>query len=289
MTTVEKVSLEQFRDKRDQIKTELDALKQLAQTQDAEQKKNKVESDLGVLKNQLQDYLKQESDAANKQEAQEVLNSLSDFSHQLSALKSEVEANTPAPAQNPEKKADAPAQSPSATPAQVTPEAQSSSTPEASQSAQTAQPEEEKGFWAKTGDFISENWADVTSKDKRKEEPGKNALRVAGFVGTGVAIGMGVKKLRDWAFGDDEEKEKQKEKSEKKGFFDSTFGKVLKWTGITAGVGTAGYYLGKLFGWWGEDKPGENADATDSVANQAKDIAELKEHNPERFEKYQNM
>lgn len=84
---------------------------------------------------------------------------------------------------------------------------------------------------------------------------------------------------------EDGETPKKKDKKEKKGFWKSGFGQVLKWTGITGAVGTAGYYLGKYYGRWGK----EAADATSSSSTQATNTEHLKEENPERFKKYQGM
>ena len=45
---------------------------------------------------------------------------------------------------------------------------------------------ENQNRWWKTKNFVSEQWRDVFDKEKWKEESGKNILRTAGFVATGV-------------------------------------------------------------------------------------------------------
>ena len=64
---------------------------------------------------------------------------------------------------------------------------------------------EEKWFRWKTKDFVSENWSDVTSWEKWKEEPWKNIMRAVGFWVTWYAIYKWVKGLWNRAFWDKDE------------------------------------------------------------------------------------
>lgn len=84
---------------------------------------------------------------------------------------------------------------------------------------------------------------------------------------------------------EDEPKEKKKKKKKKKSksekwFWDKWYGKVIKWTGISVWAWTLWYWIAKKF-WWIKD--GEMTDRTD---NQASSTVELKEKDPEKFEKY---
>ena len=81
---------------------------------------------------------------------------------------------------------------------------------------------------------------------------------------------------------EDGETPKKKDKKEKKGFWKSGFGQVLKWTGITGVVGTAGSYLGKYFGRWGKE-----ADKSD--ANKFKDYDTFMKEHPEEAERYEML
>ena len=122
----------------------------------------------------------------------------------------------------------------------------SSTTPSETTSEDTAK--EEKWAWEKTKDFVSEQWDDVTSWEKWKEEPWKNLLRAAWFVWTGIAVYKWIKGLRNWAFWSKKEKKKEKdwdesEKKEEKSFWDSTTWKVIKTTWAIIAVGTGVYYL----------------------------------------------
>ena len=54
----------------------------------------------------------------------------------------------------------------------------------------------------------------MRSKETWSKEPGKNILRTAGFVATGVGAVALVYKGVKWLFGSDEEEEKEEEKEE---------------------------------------------------------------------------
>ena len=129
--------------------------------------------------------------------------------------------------------------------------------------------QEEKWLWQKTKDFVWEQWNDVTSWEKWKEEPWKNILRAAGLWLSWYALYKWAKKLWNWAFWDNEEEEddseetetksKKKKKSEKS-FWDTTTGQVLKttwtilwvWTGVyyvAHGIYTQNRWLNDLWDW----------------------------------------
>ena len=99
---------------------------------------------------------------------------------------------------------------------------------------------EEKWIFWKVGDWLWEQWDDVTSWEKWKEEPWKNILRVAWVWLTWYAVYKWVKKLWNRAFWDDEEewedeeeKEETKKKKKKKSKETSRWKKFLIWAGIT--------------------------------------------------------
>jgi len=73
----------------------------------------------------------------------------------------------------------------------------------------------EKWFWWKTWDWVWEQWSDVTSRDKRKEQPWQNALRFIWWLWIWLAwygIYKWVKKLWNRAFWKDKDKDKEKSK-----------------------------------------------------------------------------
>lgn len=270
------ITLETLKTREESIREELRLLKNLAQSQEKEKKQEQVSSNISQLTQDIVKYLETETDAAKKWQAEQLKAALDTVSLELAQLKESVVAGK-------------------------------DTKPEARQDVETNSSEIEskdkqlskgKGWGESITEFVSESWSDVTSSDKWKEEPGKNLLKVAGFAGTGIGAFLLVKKMRNWLFWDKKEKEASQEsddwgetkKSEKKkGFWDKRYGKTLKWLGIGAGVGTAGYYLGKRFGRWGKDWPWEWADATDGAKDQAINTANLKKENPEKFLKYQGM
>ena len=169
---------------------------------------------------------------------------------------------------------------------QETPVQQQTSTQQVDQQQVSAQ-EPEKWFWWKTKDFVSDNWNAAWSWHKWKEEPWTNLLLWGAFIGSGVAVYKWVKKLWNWAFWDKKEKKEWSESAsqswEKKSFWKTWFWKFLKWTGIWVWVGTAGYWLGKKLWWIKSD------DVTDRAADQAETTVQLKEKDPEKYEKYKGI
>ena len=151
---------------------------------------------------------------------------------------------------------------------------------------------EKKWFWWKTWEWLWEQWSDVRSGDKRKEQPWKNILRTVGFWVTWYAIYRWVKKLWNRAFGDKKQKEwwessgdssGSSKQWEKKWFWDRWYGKALKWTGIWVWAGTIWYWIGKKLGLIHSDE------VTDKAEDQAESTVQLKEKDPEKFEKYKWM
>lgn len=254
------VTIEQLQQEVGQTQQALDLLKKDAQSPDKQQKTEAMQTQISMLKGKLTEALQKETDEAKKQQISDLQKQLETTSSELANLAQTVSTNSNQSSQNPNQK--------------------------------------DKGFLAKTGDFISENVNAVASADTWKKETGMNILRTAGFAAAWYAAWSGIKGVWNWMFGDKDEEEKEensdsedgetpkkKDKKEKKGFWKSGFGQVLKWTGITGAVGTAGYYLGKYYGRWGK----EAADATSSSSTQATNTEHLKEENPERFKKYQGM
>jgi len=106
----------------------------------------------------------------------------------------------------------------------------------------------EKGFFWKVGDWLWEQWNDVTSWEKWKEEPWKNILRVAWVWLTWYAIYRWVKSLWNRAFWNDEKEQGQKEEKSKEGesFWKKGWGKLLKWAWITTATWWWIYGISKL-------------------------------------------
>ena len=98
---------------------------------------------------------------------------------------------------------------------------------------------DEKWFFWKTWEWIWEQWSDVWSGDKRKEEPWKNVLRAVWFWVTWYAIVKWIKKLWNRAFWDDEKKKEDEESQDKEWFWDKWYWKALKRTGIWTWI----YYI----------------------------------------------
>ena len=121
----------------------------------------------------------------------------------------------------------------------------------------TATVEKEKWFFWKTWDWIWEQWSDVISWDKRKEQPWQNILRAVWFWLTWYAAYKWVKALWNRAFWDDEEEEEyedeekksKKKKKNKKSFWDRWYWKALKWIGIW----TWWYYVSRWLITWNWD------------------------------------
>ena len=109
--------------------------------------------------------------------------------------------------------------------------------------------ETEKWFFWKVGDWLWEQWDNVTSWEKRREEPWKNILRVAWVWLTWYAIYKWVKKLWKWTFWDNEKEQEQKEKESNEGesFRKTGWGNLLKWAWITIATWWWIYGISKLF------------------------------------------
>ena len=138
-------------------------------------------------------------------------------------------------------------------------------------------------IFTKTKDWIWDQWSDVKSRDKRKEQPWWNTLRTLWFWAwlwlAWYGIYKWVKKLwnrafwkkknKDWE-GDDTDKasDKKEDKSEEKeSFWKSTWWKILKWAGITTASWWWVYFLGKsLHLWWNNDSSSKTDQVQTSTA-----------------------
>ena len=108
--------------------------------------------------------------------------------------------------------------------------------------------DEEKWILWKTWEWIWEQWSDVTSWDKRKEEPWKNVLRAVWFWVTWYAIYKWVKKLWNRAFWDDDKdkskkEDEEKKKDEDKSFWDKPVWKFIKWAWVVLWIWSWIYYV----------------------------------------------
>lgn len=115
---------------------------------------------------------------------------------------------------------------------------------------------EKKWFLKKTWAWIWDQWSDVISWDKWKEEPWKNILRAVGFWVTWYALYKWAKKLWNWAFWKDkkkkekswwetesETKEDSSKESDEKPFWKRPVWKFIKWAGAVLWVWTWVYYV----------------------------------------------
>ena len=157
---------------------------------------------------------------------------------------------------------------------------------------------EDKNAFVKAKDWVWDQWDDVRDKEKWKNETWSNILRTAWFVATWAwAIALAykwIKKLRKWAFSDDDEKEeseKSESKKEKKWFWDRWYWKALKWSGIGTWIYYVAHWL-KTGRWSLEDFfnwANKNPDATSTTGDQVAWVEKLKEEDPEKFEKYKEL
>ena len=224
--------IEDLVQKKDEIRSSLDDLSKVVEAQEKEKRQKQIAKKLDDLKKQI-DSFSTTDDAEKwklstlKWDVDKLSTDLKKIEKELKDLKAWVLAD----------KKDTPATTTSQTPS-------------------WDNAKEEKWFRWKTKDFVGEQWDDVTSWEKWKEEPWKNLLRAAGFWLTGYALYKWAKKLWNWAFWDKKEEEedddsddsettskKKKKKKSKKSFWDSTTGKVLKTTGAILWVGTWVYYV----------------------------------------------
>ena len=159
-----------------------------------------------------------------------------------------------------------------------------------------------KWIWTKLSDawsWIWKQWNNIRDKNKWKDEAWKNVLRTVWFAATWVwAVSLAykwIKKLFWWWKNeeeeDDEEETKPKKKKKKKPFWDRRYWKALKysiiWTPIyyvTHGLMTNKWNILDMF-----DRNKKKPDAISSAENQVEATEELKEKNPEKFEKYKKL
>ncbi len=209
--------------KKDEIRSSLDGLSKVVESQEKEKRQKEIAKKLDALKKQIDafsttDDVEKWKLTTLKSDVDQLSTDLKKIEAELKNLKEWVLS---------EKKG-------------------STTTPSETTSENTAK--EEKWAWEKTKDFVSEQWNDVTSWEKWKEEPWKNLLRAAWFVWTGIAVYKWIKGLWNWAFWSKKEKKKEKdwdesEKKEEKSFWNSTTWKVIKTTWAIIAVGTGAYYL----------------------------------------------
>ena len=259
--------------KKDDIRASLDSLKNSSVQAEKEQLQKKAEQQIKELNAEIANY--HTDDQAEKTKLDELKSDVNNLEKELQEIKNDLLSlqQTVLDANNNQ----TPSQSPQATP---------TSTPEQT----TATEQEEKGFWGKTKEYVSENWSSFTSGEKRKEEPGKNLLRWAAFLGTGILAYKGVKKLWNWAFWDKEEKksddEESSEKKEKKSFWKTWWWKFLKWTGIATATWGWIYLFGKwLHLRWDKENPTDTD--SDAAKAEAYDKFAEKAENREAVENYE--
>lgn len=127
-----------------------------------------------------------------------------------------------------------------------------------------------KLFWRKYNyEEEIEGYTDMTKKEKRKAR----------------------RKFRKEKRGERREERKQRrEENVKKSFRERPFWKFMKNSAITAWIAWWVYWLGKkLWLWWKWEWTWEWANAAASTNEQATGTEQLKENDPEKFEKYKNL
>ena len=175
--------IEQIQQENIAIQKELDALKALTEREEKEKKKSELDLRIQHAKKEVSSQYQAETDQNMREKIKAEENKLESFSTELGALGAEVQGEQPA---HPEKEV---------------------SKAEKDQNSSTENP----WTWKQVKDFVSEQWTDVWDADKWKTETGKNTLRAAGFVATGVwAVALVYKGLKSLFW--DEKKEKKSKK-----------------------------------------------------------------------------
>ena len=268
-------NLEKLRTEVSELEKLANELKTVAETE-RKKKEEEIKSKAETLQWKIDELSKQKwMDAklsAEKEKVELILKNCSDISSLESSIKEE------------ESKVDKEDTTKRPTSSEIT------QTPAQPETQGASEIKEEKWFFWKTWEWIWEQWSDVWSDDKRKEQPWQNVLRVVWFGWWTIVAWYGIYRLRKRAFW---KKKKEKEwndwdsssweNGEKKWFWDKWYGKALKWTGIWAWVGTIWYWIGKKLWLIHSD------DATDSAEDQVESTIKLKENDPEKFEKYKWM
>ena len=257
--------LKSLQSETDKIKADLDALKKLTESKEKAQKKLELYQSIQVVQELAKVQFEREKDQNVKEKIAEVQSKVSDFSKELWKLEDVVskgkdQVDQGSRTMNPDNGKD-----------------------------KTSTQKKEEWTWASLKHFTGEQRDAVRSKETWSKEPGKNILRTAGFVATGVGAVALVYKGVKWLFGSDEEEEKEentkeesKSKKEKKGWFwNSWFWKALKWGGITVG---SIWGISKLWNWFnGDAEPSRGASWEDKYNGYDKFHS-----NPENKEKAEN-
>ena len=158
---------------------------------------------------------------------------------------------------------------------------------------------EEKWFFWKIWEWLWNMWSDVTSWDKRKEQPWKNLLYVAWVGLTWYAAHKWVKALwnrafwdkedEEWDEGDEESTEKKTKKKKKKSFWKTTTWKVLKRLWIWATAWTLWYWIGKKLHLWWDDEKNPTDSSSDKVKFSAYEEFYKDPNNKEAVENYEQL
>lgn len=261
--------IEDLVQKKDEIRASLDELSKAVWTQEKEMLQKSITKKLDDLKKWIDNFTATDETekwkiSALKSDVDKISSDFEKFKEELKALKQWVMSNNNV--------------------------AESNHDSEQSQS--------DKWIREKTKDFVSENWNDVTSWEKWKEEPWKNIMRAVGFWVTGYAIYKWVKGLWNRAFWDkdeweeewdSEESEWKTKKKKKKSFWKTTAWKILKWTWIWVWVGTLWYWIGKKLHLWWEDEEKPTDASPDEVKYKAYEEFYKDPNNKEAVENYEQL
>ena len=208
--------------KKDEIRSSLEDLSKVVEAQEKEKRQKEIAKKLDELKKQIDAF--STTDDVEKWKLTTLKSDVDQLSTDLKKIETEL--------QNLKEWVLADKKDATTTPSKTTTEAKAKN---------------EKWFRWKSKDFVKEQWSDVWSGEKWKEEPWKNLLRTVWFVWTGAAVVAWAVSLWNWAFGSKKKKKDgdwdSSEKKEKKSFWDTTTWKVIKTTGTILWVGTGVYYL----------------------------------------------
>lgn len=225
-------NIEQLRKETDEIKKWLDELKNNVSLSEVEKKnkaealktkaekaKQKIQSEIDALKDKTDDESKKK-----KEQAETLLNSFNQIMELYASIINNTESK---PKQQKQEKVKE----------------------DKKDNKKEDEADEEKWFFWRTWERIWDQWSDVTSWDKRKEEPWKNVLRAVWFWVTWYAIYKWVKKLWNRAFWDDDKKKKEdeekkdKKKDDDESFWDWSVWKFIKWVWAVLWVWSWIYYV----------------------------------------------
>ena len=194
------MDIEQFNDSINQIKSDLEEVKNSALSEDKRKEKIEDIKERAIkTKEDLEEKIATLTDRA-KEKAEALLNSLNEiinFKLSIWWEKSESVQDT-ADSSDTEQPSD------------------SSDTEQSTGPSDTEQSADKEWFFSKTKTWIWDQWKDIRSKDKWSEEKGKNILRTVWFAATWVWLFALVYSWAKKLFGKEAREERKRKRAEKK-------------------------------------------------------------------------